>query len=64
MHLKFEGNWVYYMLVPAAFLAMVFIVALYPDMAMQPTEAEQAAQGEDLTRSRPPVPRPWRTSWS
>ncbi|GAC1334219.1 MAG: hypothetical protein NVSMB14_01270 [Isosphaeraceae bacterium] len=33
MHLKFEGNWVYMMLVPAAFLATVLMVGLYPDIA-------------------------------
>lgn len=35
MHLKFEGNWVYLMLVPAGFLVFVFITALYPDIGMQ-----------------------------
>ena len=38
MHLKFEGRWVYYMLVPAGFLAMVFIFALSPDIAMSPAD--------------------------
>ncbi len=36
MHLKFEGRWVYMMLIPAGILAMVLVLALYPDMAMQP----------------------------
>jgi cytochrome c oxidase subunit 4 len=35
MHLKFEGRWVYYMLVPAMFLAAVFILALYPDIGAE-----------------------------
>jgi hypothetical protein len=53
MHLKFEGNWVYYMLIPAAILATVFIVALYPDIGMQPGE-ESATEGEELVVA--PVP--------
>src|SRR5262245_18988998 len=40
MHLKLEGRWVYGMLVPAAILAMVFIFALYPDMALHPVTEE------------------------
>ena len=50
MHLKFEGNWVYLMLVPAGILMVVFLVALYPDIGMQRTiwpdyreEEEEAA---------------------
>jgi cytochrome c oxidase subunit 4 len=35
MHLKFEGRWVYFMLVPAGILMMVFMSALYPDIGMQ-----------------------------
>jgi hypothetical protein len=46
MHLAFEGNWVYFMLVPAAFLATVFIVALYPDIAMQPGEPTSPTDDE------------------
>jgi cytochrome c oxidase subunit 4 len=45
MHLKFEGRWVYIMLVPAAILACVLIFALIPDIAMQPAEDE--GQSED-----------------
>src|SRR3954470_22049400 len=36
MHLKFEGKWVYYMLIPAGILAAVLTLALIPDLAMQP----------------------------
>lgn len=32
MHLKFEGRWVYFMIVPACILAMILVVALYPDI--------------------------------
>ena len=32
MHLKFEGKWVYFMLVPAGILAMILIFALIPDI--------------------------------
>jgi cytochrome c oxidase subunit 4 len=36
MHLKFEGRWVYGMLIPASILAMILTFALVPDLAMQP----------------------------
>jgi cytochrome c oxidase subunit 4 len=40
MHLKFEGNWVYILIVPAFVLATVLVLALMPDMAMQPETDE------------------------
>jgi cytochrome c oxidase subunit 4 len=46
MHLKFEGRWVYFMLVPAGILAAVFIFALVPDIAMQPTADEKQFEDE------------------
>jgi cytochrome c oxidase subunit 4 len=46
MHLKFEGLWVYYMLIPAGILAAVFIFALYPDMAMHPVTEENPPEDE------------------
>ena len=49
MHLKFEGNWVYYMLVPAGILAIILTTALIPDMAMQPVTEENPRRG----RNRP-----------
>ena len=35
MHLKFEGNWVYIMIVPAFVLATIFVLALLPDMTIK-----------------------------
>jgi len=35
MHLKFEGRWVYLMIVPALFMATFLVLALYPDVALQ-----------------------------
>jgi cytochrome c oxidase subunit 4 len=32
MHLKFEGRWVYMMLVPVCFLAISLVLGLAPDM--------------------------------
>ncbi|MBV8316932.1 MAG: cytochrome C oxidase subunit IV family protein [Planctomycetaceae bacterium] len=40
MHLKFEGRWVYFMLIPAGILAMILTLALVPDLAMQPITEE------------------------
>ena len=36
MHLKFEGRWVYILIVPACVLAAVLVLALCPDVAMKP----------------------------
>jgi cytochrome c oxidase subunit 4 len=33
MHVKFEGKWVYGLIVPAAFMAAVVILGLVPDIA-------------------------------
>ena len=47
MHLKFEGRWVYFMIVPAGVLAMIFVLALYPDIGMQPI-SEQPPSAEEV----------------
>ncbi len=46
MHLKFEGRWVYFMLVPAGVLATIFVLALYPDIGMQPISEAPASEEE------------------
>lgn len=38
MHLKFEGRWVYYMLIPAGILAAVLMFGLMPDIGHKPDE--------------------------
>jgi cytochrome c oxidase subunit IV len=55
MHLKFEGRWVYYMLVPAGFLAAVFIFALTPDIAMQPVSDDETAEDESTAAVAAPL---------
>ena len=40
MHLKFEGRWVYLLIVPACILAAVLVLALCPDVAMKPVEED------------------------
>jgi cytochrome c oxidase subunit 4 len=47
MHLKFEGTWVYYMLVPAGCLAVILTLALMPDLAMQPVTEENPHEEEE-----------------
>jgi cytochrome c oxidase subunit 4 len=47
MHLKFEGKWVYILIVPAFVLATILVLALMPDMAMQP-ETEENPGGESF----------------
>ncbi|SIO21937.1 cytochrome c oxidase subunit 4 [Singulisphaera sp. GP187] len=54
MHLKFEGKWVYAMLIPASILAMVLTLALFPDVAMQPvTEENPDLEGVETTPVQP-----------
>jgi len=61
MHLKFEGRWVYYMLVPAGILACVFIFALMPDIGLQPVADEDTSEDETTAAvSAPLVPGPLR----
>jgi cytochrome c oxidase subunit IV len=45
MHLKFEGNWVYIMIVPAMVLATIIVLALCPDMVLKYETEEN--RGED-----------------
>lgn len=46
MHLKFEGKWVYLLIVPAIILAMILVLALIPDQALKPvdTDTEETVQ--------------------
>jgi len=44
MHLKFEGNWVYILLVPAGILATIIVLALSPDMAFKPVTEENPGE--------------------
>ena len=62
MHLKFEGNWVYYLLVPAGILACVFIFALIPDIANPPgTDDDNPDEDATAAVSAPLVPGPSRS---
>ncbi len=40
MHLKFEGRWVYMLLIPACLLAMIVVAGLTPDIAFPQTTIE------------------------
>ena len=40
MHLKFEGRWIYMMLVPVGLLATIVVVGLTPDIAFHEDPAE------------------------
>ena len=51
MHLKFEGNWVYAMLIPAGILAIILTCALIPDVAMQPVTEESREEEESTPLS-------------
>jgi cytochrome c oxidase subunit 4 len=55
MHLKFEGNWVYFMIIPAAVLATILVLALSPDISMKPTDEETS--GAESVGTAAVVPR-------
>jgi cytochrome c oxidase subunit IV len=55
MHLKFEGNWVYIMIVPAMILATIIVLALCPDMVLKYETEENP--GEDTAYVLPAVER-------
>lgn len=46
MHLKFEGKWVYSLLVPAGILGIIFVFALLPDIGFSPIPDEGTAEDE------------------
>jgi cytochrome c oxidase subunit 4 len=47
MHLKFEGRWVYMLLIPTGFLASALVLAMLPDLGLHAPEA-QSSVGEFL----------------
>ncbi len=46
MHLKFEGKWVYLLIVPACVLATILVLALVPDQALKPEDIENEETGQ------------------
>jgi cytochrome c oxidase subunit IV len=63
MHLKYEGTWVYYLLVPAACLATVLIGLLCPDIAFQ-ANIEPPAAAEDEAAITAPAPPNTALTWA
>jgi cytochrome c oxidase subunit 4 len=56
MHLKFEGPWVYILIIPAAVLATILVLGLTPDVAFKPATEENPE--EESVRAVPAVVRP------
>lgn len=44
MHLKYEGRWVYLMVVPACLMAVILVVALVPDIGMHEPDGPSVAE--------------------
>lgn len=55
MHLKFEGRWVYAMLVPACALAAALVLALIPDIGTRPESLPAGPGEEELTTLAAPL---------
>jgi cytochrome c oxidase subunit IV len=47
MHLKFEGSWVYILIVPAFILAAILVMACMPDMVLKPVSED--VEGEEAS---------------
>lgn len=56
MHLKFEGRWVYFLLVPAGILATVLVCGLYPDIAMTGSKPAETTEEDDDLAATVPMP--------
>jgi cytochrome c oxidase subunit IV len=56
MHLKFEGNWVYMLIVPACILATIFVLALLPDMALKENADEPIVEETSYSLPAPAQP--------
>lgn len=46
MHLKFEGKWIYILLLPTTFLVLVLVFALVPDMTVKVNSSDNAPTDE------------------
>ena len=45
MHLKFEGKWIYLLLIPVGILAAIVVTSLIPDVAMSPGNEIESTSG-------------------
>jgi len=46
MHLKFEGKWIYILLLPTTFLVLVLVFAMVPDMTVKVNSSDNAPTDE------------------
>jgi cytochrome c oxidase subunit 4 len=53
MHLKFEGKWIYVLLIPTSFLVLVLVFALIPDMTVKTNASENSLSEEQSFYSIP-----------
>lgn len=51
MHVKFEGRWVYFFIVPVTILAAILVIALIPDIAMETVGTRE--NQDEVFRSAP-----------
>ncbi|MCY2934964.1 MAG: cytochrome C oxidase subunit IV family protein [Planctomycetota bacterium] len=53
MHIKFEGRWVFALIVPACILAMIAVAALIPDIARDRSKDDFSSPDDDSAFSSP-----------
>lgn len=53
MHVKFEGKWIYALIVPACVLAMVVVLALVPDIARDRSQDDLIIPEDDSVQIVP-----------
>ena len=56
MHVKFEGRWVFFMIIPASVLATILILALMPDIGMRSIDSGDFEDEEDIRAVAPLEP--------
>jgi cytochrome c oxidase subunit 4 len=56
MHLKFEGLWVYILIIPACVLAAILVCALLPDVTFKPETEENPEAEAAITAPAGTVP--------
>jgi hypothetical protein len=58
MHLKFEGRWVYLLIIPACILATILTLALVPDQSLKPEDIEAEETSRIVPAAGAPGPAP------
>lgn len=62
MHVKFEGKWIYSLIIPACVLAILVVTALIPDIAVGRATEDFSQPEDDSVMSVPALRAPFETN--